>query len=526
VSAEELARSARMIEGLRKPDAYHHAVREPIRVAETHISWVLLTGEFAYKVKKPLRLSFLDYSDAAERRRLCEEEVRLNRRYAPDLYLGVTPITGPPDAPRMDGPGPTLDHAVRMRQFAPEDELASLLEQGAVSSRELTALGREIARFHAAAALAPDGSPYGTPQTVIRVTRDNFAELGPLPELRADDAGIDELEAQLVAGFESRLPKLQARRRQGWIRECHGDLHCGNVVRWQGSLTPFDGIEFDPALRFVDVVNDVAFLTMDLSERGHPELRHAVLQAWLESLGDFPGLALLPCYEAYRALVRAKVATLRALQDNAERRRAVTDCRRYLHWARRRIRPAPRHLAITCGLSGSGKTRLAQHLGAELRWLCVRSDVERKRLAGLGPLDDSRSSPGAGIYTAEFNVRTYARLLECADAALGADESIVVDAAFLRRDERDRFRDLARRHGVDFLVLHCHAPTDVLRERVETRRRGAADASEADLDVLARQPSCWEAFDPEESASVLGVDTSVPTAVTDALRRVRERTAG
>lgn len=526
MTAEDLARSVRMIEGLRQSSAYGHPVREPVRVAETHISWVLLTGEFAYKVKKPLRLSFLDYSGSAERLRLCEEEVRLNRRYAPDLYLGVSRITGPPDAPRMDGPGPALDHAVRMRQFEPEDELASLLEHGAVSSRELADLGREIARFQAAAALAPDGSPYGTPQTVIRVTRDNFAELGQLPELRTDDAAVDELEQQLVHGFESRIPQMRARQRQGWIRECHGDLHCGNVVRWQGSLTPFDGIEFDPVLRFIDVVSDVAFLTMDLSERGHPQLRHAVLQAWLESLGDFPGLALLPCYEAYRAVVRAKVSTLRALQDDALRRRAVADCRRYLDWARRRIRPAPRHLAITCGLSGSGKTWLAQHLGHRLHWLLVRSDVERKRLAGLGPLDDSRSSPGAGIYAPEFNVRTYERLLECADAALAADESIVVDAAFLRRHERQRFRDLAGRRGVDFIVLHCHAPTDVLRQRVETRLRGAADASEADLGVLARQPSCWEAFDVAETPAVLEVDTSAPGAVADALRRVRERTDG
>jgi len=528
VTNEVLARSACMIDGLRQPRAYDHPVQTPVRVAETHISWVLLTGEFAYKVKKPLHLSFLDYSTAAAREQFCAEEVRLNRRHAPDLYLGVARITGSLDAPRIDGSGPTIDHAVRMRQFAPQDELTALLARGGLALDEVEALGEAVGRFHAGAAVAPADATYGEPATVRRVIGDNFAELRRLPELADRHDAVTGLERGLAELLESRGALLRMRREQGWVRECHGDLHCGNVVRWHGRLTPFDGIEFDPALRYIDVVNDVAFLTMDLAERGFPVFRHTVLQAWLTALGDWAGLPLLPCYEAYRALVRAKVAALCALQsgNEAARHGAVGDCRRYLDWARDRLRDRPCVLAITCGLSGSGKTWLANRIRRELCWLHVRSDVERKRLAGLGPLDDSRSAMDAGIYTPGFHARTYSRLFDCADAALGGGESIIVDAAFLRRDERARFHELARTHDARFLILHCAAPAEVLRERVTARRSRGDDASEAGLEVLEKQPSYWEPFDPDEAPFVLDIDTSAPSAAATALPTIRGRTGG
>ncbi len=517
-----------LVAGLLDARAYRHPVHAPIRVAETHISWVLLTGEIAYKIKKPLRLSFLDYSSAQRRRQFCEEELRLNRRYAPDLYLGVSPITGTVDSPEVDGAGTAIEHAVRMRQFATGDELVALLAAGSVGIDDMAALGRAIARFHATAAAPPADSAYGSSVTVHRVTLDNFAELRRLAESAPWRSEIDRLERQLTGHCRSLSGFMEERRATGWIRECHGDLHCGNVVRWAGTLTPFDGIEFDPALRFIDVVNDVAFLTMDLAERRHPELRRAVLQAWLESLGEFPALPLLPYYEAYRALVRAKVAALRARQVTAPPKHAdaIEECRRYLAWAVRRGRPARPALVITCGLSGSGKTSMARVLGTRLLMLHVRSDVERKRLAGLAPLEDSRSAPDAGIYTQAFNALTYERLLACAAGALAAGESIVVDAAFLRRGERAMFLDLAQERSAAAAILHCRAPDTVLRHRVEERSAGRHDASEAGLDVLERQPSFWEPFDAREQPHVVEVDTNVPSAVEDAPGALRRRLEG
>ncbi len=517
MTASMTMESARtLIAALRRPEAYPHAVSEPIRVAETHISWVVLTGEYAYKVKKPIKLSFLDYATLERRHLLCEHELRLNRRLAPGLYLGVSAIGGSLESPRIDGAGPPLEYAVRMRQFSPEDELSALLAARAVTADDVAALGAGIARFHAAAAPAPSGSAYGRAETAHRVTMDNFTELRALPEAAGWVTQLAALESRISALHRELRPLMEGRRELGRVRECHGDLHCGNVVRWAGALTPFDGIEFEPALRFIDVINDIAFLTMDLAERGHADLRRAVLQAWAETSGDWTGLPLLPYYEAYRALVRAKVDAVRALQLEAgspARAAAVADCRRYLDWAAARVAGRRPMLLITCGLSGSGKTWLARRLAERLGALHLRSDVERKRLAGLAAHEDSRSPPDAGIYTLEFNERTYRRLRDCAAASLAAGEPTIVDAAFLRSHERLSFRSLALERDAPFAIVHCHAPEAVLRERVSARAAARNDASEAGPGVLARQPSYWEAFGSAEQPHVVAVETSDTSAV-------------
>lgn len=515
-----------LIDGLRSADAYPHPVVMPIFVAETHISWVLLTGSFAYKVKKPLRLAFLDYSSLERRRRYCEEETRLNARYAPELYLGVAAITGTPQAPRVDGTGPAFEYAVRMRQFDRSEELDALLATNLVPAADLAELGRNIARFHEGAMPVDATEPHGLPERVHRVTLDNFTELGRLPESRRWSTQLDALEAWVNASYARWHAVMRERRRAGRVRECHGDLHCANVVRWRGALVPFDGIEFDPALRFIDVMNDLAFLTMDLAARRRPGLRHAVLQAWVEASGDFAGLPLLPYFEVYRALVRAKVAALRALQSppgGPGRDDAIAAAARYLDWATSRTGHRVPALVMTCGLSGSGKTWLARAVATDLDAVHVRSDVERKRLAGLAPLEDSRSPPDAGIYTLDFNARTYSRLLECARAALQGGENVIVDAAFLRRAERMNLLALAREFSVPATILHCQAPTEVLRQRIAARAKSRLDASEADLGVLARQPGYWEDFDESERPCVVAVDTTAPDVRRAAAQRLRLR---
>ena len=517
-----------LIAGLLRAEAYPHPASEPIRLAETHISWVVLTGDYAYKIKKPLRLSFLDYSTLDRREALCREEVRLNRRHAPDLYIGVSTINGTIPAPCVDGVGPVLEYAVRMRQFAARDELVALLGCDAVTVPDLAALGESVAYLHLGAAAAPPGAAFGWPDTVQRITFDNFAELRRLPEAERWQDSLRGLEERLSGLHAARDPLMRERRERDWVRECHGDLHCGNIVRWQGRLMPFDGIEFDPGLRFIDVVNDIAFLAMDLAERGRDDLRLAALQAWLETIGDFAGLPLLQYYETYRALVRAKVAALRALQsavDAPARVAAVAECSRYLDWASGRIRELAPVLVITCGLSGSGKTWFAHQLRAPLRALHVRSDVERKRLAGLPPGADSKSPPDAGIYTRDYTARTYDRLHDCAKAALLGGESIIVDAAFLRRDERLRFLSLAESVHARAALVHCHAPPETLRERVAARRARRDDASEAGLDVLQRQPSWWEDFGDFERAHLVDVDTTQASSLAAVLQRLRSAPA-
>jgi aminoglycoside phosphotransferase family enzyme/predicted kinase len=506
------------------PEAYPHAVVTPIRVVETHISRVLLTGTYAYKIKKPVRLSFLDYSTLAKRRACCEEEVRLNRRYAPDLYLGVSTVGGPATAPRIDAGGEPVEYAVRMRQFDRQDELGALLATHGVDAAELAALGEHVARFHASAAPVVATSSFGTADAVRKIILDNFASLRSLPEAAQWQETVQALEQWVELAHERLATLISSRRDSGLVRECHGDLHCGNVVRWDGALVPFDGIEFDPALRFIDVANDIAFLTMDLAMHDRRDLRHAVLQAWTQTLGDFGGLPLLPYFETYRALVRAKVAALRAMQEQGGSQQRSLECgtaARYLAWAVGRARRPPPCLVLTCGLSGSGKTSVARAVATPLRALHVRSDVERKRLAGLGPLDDSRSPPDGGIYSLDYTERTYSRLQDCATSALLGGESVIVDAAFLKRDERREMLGLARRMAVPFAILHCVAPLAVLRDRLESRSRSGSDASEAGVAILDRQPGYWEDFDDEEQAKVVAVDTTAPDVATTALDELR-----
>jgi aminoglycoside phosphotransferase family enzyme/predicted kinase len=505
------------------PAAYAalHAVDEPVRCIETHVSWVFLTGRFAYKVKKPLRLSFIDYSTAARRAEYCHEELRLNRRHAPGLYLDVVPIGGTPAAPRVgtgDGSAPVFEHALRMVQFDPAAGLCHLLQAAAVTPRECAALGTRIAQMQATAAHADPATPYGEPTAVHRVTLDNFDELAHWVATAAEASLLQGLQERARSLFDAGRRRMTARRERGCIREGHGDLHCGNVVRWQGVLVPFDGLEFDPALRWIDVANDIAFLTMDLSAHQRDDLRRVTLQAWLTASGDFDALALLPYFELYRALVRAKVAVLGQQAGAPAQSPASTP--RYLDWAATRAaRPAP-VLVLMAGLSGSGKTWLGERMAQHALALVVRSDVERKRLAGLSPLASSASPPDAGLYSVEFNTRTYARLRECAAASLQGRESIVVDAANLRREERSQFVALAVEHGARPVVVHCTAPLEVLRARVAARATAAADASEATVALLDRQPSYWEAFGADELDRVVTVDTTDPAAIERALQAV------
>ena len=524
---------AAFVAGMCRPEAYAalHPVAGPVRCIETHVSWVFLTGGFAYKVKKPLRLGFLDYSTAARREAFCHEELRLNRRHAPGLYLEVVAITGSPAAPRLErieasrDAAAAFEHALRMVQFDPRCELTQLLRDNEVTAAACVELGARIAQMQQEAVVAAVDSPFGVPAAVHRTTLANFEELawvnaGVGVAAALQEQPLSALRSQVQSLFEAQRERMALHRERGFVREGHGDLHCGNVVRWQGSLVAFDGIEFDPALRWIDVASDIAFLTMDLSAHGRDDLRASVLQGWLTATGDFAALPLLPYFECYRALVRAKVAALRAQQQVHTSAASIGEVHRYLQWAARRATRQAPSLIVMAGLSGSGKTWLAQRIAARLDALIVRSDIERKRLAGLAPLQASGSAPDAGLYSLDFNARTYARLSECVADALQGGESIVVDAANLRRGERERFRALAALWNAHATIVHCRAPLDVLRQRVGARAASGSDASEATVALLERQPSYWEDFSAEERAVLLDIDTTDDGAIERCLQNL------
>jgi aminoglycoside phosphotransferase family enzyme/predicted kinase len=503
------ANSARLIAALRNPACYTYPV-EHINLLETHISWVILTGRYAYKIKKPVNLGFLDFSSLDARRRYCEEELRLNRRLAPSIYEAVVKITGSVDSPVIDGAGTAIEYAVKMREF-PQASLASqLLADGALSTAHIDALATHIAAFHAHTGVAARGCPYGSPEAVIAPARENFTQVGcSLPEA-GDQARIAELCAWTEHEYQAHWTQFNARHTEGCVRECHGDLHLGNIVMLDGKLTPFDCIEFNPSLRWIDVMSEIAFLVMDLMDRGRADFASRFLNVYLEASDDYGGLEVLRFYRVYRAMVRAKVHALRAAQEGigaAEHERLIAASGDYLELAQRCAQDSQPAIVLMHGLSGSGKSVLAQSLAARVGAIRLRSDVERKRICGLAPLASSGSSLASGLYSTELTEATYHRLLDLARLGTNAGYPVIVDATFLKRWQRDVFRREANARGMPFVIVDVTAPEATLRERIAARLAAGGDPSEADLSVLTHQLAQNETLAAEELSAVLRVDT-------------------
>ena len=506
-----------LIAALRDPRRYPHPV-ERVTLLETHISWVLLTGRYAYKLKKPVALGFLDFSTLEARKAACEEELRLNRRTAPDLYLEVVPVTGTEAEPRLGGKGRAIDYAVKMQEFPQDALLDRVAARGELTPALMDDLAAEVAAFHAQVARAGPGSEFGSPEDVIAQARQNFDQVRALDPDQESAAALQRLAAWTEREFAHRKDVLAARRDDGFVRECHGDLHLRNLLLLDRRIVPFDCIEFNAHFRWIDVMSEVAFLVMDLVDHRFAAHAGRFLDAYLEETGDYAGLACLRFYLVYRAMVRAKVACMRAHQLPAgapDRAPAEREFREYLRLAERFVALERRALILTRGLSGSGKTVFSGLLVEEIGAIRVRSDVERKRLHGLAAAARTGAAVGGGIYAQDATRRTYARLHEIARAVLDAGFPAVADATFLRRADRDAMRALGREAGATFAIAACEAPEPALRERILARARAGGDASEATLDVLARQVATAEPLAGEEFAFAFKVDT---TADRDSLR--------
>ena len=496
------------IDALLNGAAYAHAVSD-IKVRETHISWVILTGEYAYKVKKRVKLEFLDTTILAMRHFLCEEELRLNKRFAPDLYLEVVPIRQGGKGIHFGGTGAVIDYAVKMKQFDPSQELPALLVRADVTAHEMTCLAERLSEFHHQAAVAPDdGFDY--------VAQLRNSVLGNVTALLAHLSSLQEFPAmgQLIDWTHDSLHDLHERFRErqlrGYIRECHGDLHAHNIVRWQGQLTPFDCLEFDPKLRWIDVMNDVAFLVMDLVGHDRKDLAYEFLSSYVEQTGDYAGIRLLPFYAVYRALVRAMVDALSGEQKPAERLQWKGRLHGRISTALHFMHPKRPSLIIMHGPSGSGKSLLSERLVPLVAAVRLRSDLERKRLHEAEPAAGADSAISPDLYTPARNRQTYARLLKCAQSCLLGGVSVIVDAAFLNADDRERFRSLAERCGVSFVILSCIADKAEMARRIARRALGNADPSEATIALLENQLQGFVPLRADELAHVIRVDTLQP----------------
>jgi len=512
-----------LIGALQNSVLYDHPI-EDFSLIETHISWVLLTGIFAYKIKKPVNLGFVNFSTLDKRRYFCAEELRLNRRFAPALYLQVIAIKGSAAQPRLNGPGKTIEYAVKMREFPQHCLLSVHATERRLEPAHIDSIADVIAGFHALAERTEPNSTYGAVDIILKWGRENFDHIEAVTPASVLPEYFEELMSWCTAGKHN-LCVMNERQSRGFIRECHGDLHLGNMALIEGNITLFDCIEFNPELRWIDTISEVAFVAMDLQARGYSGFAWQFINRYLQASGDYAGIALLRYYFVYRALVRAKVEALRVAQvtsDSNHDRRKYQGVIRYLDLAHRWSSDHRPSIIIMHGLSGSGKSTLAKHIVEAQGAIQIRSDVERKRLFDLNPEDHSGSLLEQGIYTQDATNRTYDRLAELTKVVVRAGFTTIVDASFLQKSVRDQFKRLAQACYAPYIVISCEAPEEVLRERIRHRSETQQDPSEANLAVLQHQLQSQEPLTSDEQAHTNAITCSHPALSSEQLRTLEQ----
>ncbi|AFZ36609.1 adenylylsulfate kinase [Stanieria cyanosphaera PCC 7437] len=495
---------AALIDQMQQPSFYPHAVTESIELVQTHVSYILLTGDYAYKLKKAVNFGFLDYSTLAKRKHFLEEEISMNRVIAPELYLEVVPITKTGDNFSLGGEGEAVEYALKMRQFPQENLFINLFEAGKLSIEQMEELGKIVAQFHAQAATNDYISSFGTVAKVREAFDENYQQTEQYVGRVQTQSQLAETQAFTDSFFAEREDLFQARIAEHKIKECHGDLHLKNICLWQDKIQLFDRIEFNEPFRFVDVMYDVAFAVMDLDARGRKDFGNAFLNTYLEQTGDWEGLQLLPLYLSRQAYVRAKVTSFLlddpAIDDKVKQE-ASQIAADYYKQAWEYTQPTQGKLILMSGLSGSGKSTVAKAIARKTGAIQIRSDAVRKHLAGIA-LDDKGSDE---IYSSEMSQKTYDRLLELGIMLAKAGFTVILDAKYDRISSREPVIAAAKTNQIPLQIINCTAPLEVLSDRLSSR---SGDISDATADLLASQQATAEDFTEAEQVYVTTVDTS------------------
>ena len=529
------------IKNMLNADVYDHPVSN-IELIETHISWVVLTGQYAYKIKKPVNFGFLNFSTLEKRKKYCEQELQLNRRLAPDIYLNVVPISGTIDKPRIASSNIAFEYAVKMRQFPQSAQLDNMLEAGELENTHIDAIASMVASFHQNTAVAAKNTSFGSPENILKPVAENFEQISKILDSNTDDNKLDQIKQWSIAEYERLKPILIQRKQQGFIRECHGDMHLRNLVWLNNKAVAFDCIEFDENFRWIDVISEITFLMMDLQDRQQPRLANLLLNVYLEKTGDYEGIQVLSFYLCYRAMVRAKVEILRITQTSEESNTEnLSEYQTYIELAFQYTQPIKQKLIIMRGLSASGKSTVSQQLLEYTGAIRIRSDVERKRLFDISLPDVENDASqklkqaqgiNIGLYSKEASAQTYNKLLQLSSVILSAGHSALIDAAFLERHQREPFQKLAsqvvakrlfnyklsntdtkisgkplKSRGVSFVIIEVSASFDVLRQRIIERKN---DVSDADLNVLENQISHWKPLFDDEKLNCISINTEKP----------------
>lgn len=472
---------------------------------ETHISWLMLSGSCAYKLKKPVNFGFVDFSTLEKRKFYCEEELRLNLRTAPDIYLAVVPVSGNQDNPRLGDPIDPFEYVVKMKRFEPNSLLLDKVTQGKLTTEMLTGLAETISDFHEKISQDPEHNKleYGSPEQVMGPVGRNIIQIREIIEDEQVKSRLDRLANWSENQFQELMPLILQRRLEGFVRECHGDLHLGNIFYRDEECVLFDCIEFNPNLRWIDTANDIAFTIMDLESHLRSDLSHQLINEYLELTGDYEALKLMPFYLVYRALVRAKVNALRSRQPHVDGEKSLKECYGYIDMAGNYTKPLHPSMTIMCGLSGTGKTTIARKLVAQTGAIQLRSDIERKRLFDLNPGDSSRDK-GIDIYTDSASLQTFSRLKELSQTIIEAGYPVIVDATFIKSDLREAFRIVAEKRNIPFSIVYTTSSSLAVRERLSARK---GDASEAGYIQYQDQMKAFDEFSDKEMQQVITIDT-------------------
>jgi hypothetical protein len=495
-----------LIQQMMQPGFYPHPVQEPIQLIQTHVSYVLLTGDYAYKLKKSVNFGFLNYSTLELRKHFCEEELRLNQRGAAELYLEVMPITGDQNQYQLGDSGKPVEYALKMRQFPQESLFITLFEQGKLSETHMEELGRVVAQYHATAETTDYIRKFGEVAQVRQSIDENYEQAKKYIGGPQTEAQFEETKQYTDNFFTERSQLFTSRIQNNWIRECHGDLHLRNICLWQDKILLFDCIEFNDPFRFVDVMYEAAFTVMDLEARQRKDLGNAFLNTYVEQTGDWEGLQVLPLYLSRQAYVRAKVNSF-LLDDPgvpaAVKDEAAATAADYYRQAWEYTKPRQGQLMLMSGLSGSGKSTVARQLARKLGAIHIRSDAMRKHLGGI-PL---QQRGGNELYTDEMTQKTYERLLDLGVMLANQGFSVILDAKYDRQQLRAKAIAQAELHQLPLQILHCAAPLEMIRERLQTRSGDIADAT---ADLLTAQQAAAEPFTEAEKTYVKYIDTTQP----------------
>jgi len=508
--------TVQLIKALQNPALYDYAIPE-FRVIETHISWVILTGKFAYKIKKPVDFEVLNFSTLDKRHYCCEEEMRLSKLLAPDLYVEIIAITGSETQPQINGKGDVIEYAIKMHEFPQTQIFTQVLARQQLTTALIDQLAKVIAEFHLNTPVAAADSVYGTPEHAHFPVIQNFTQILPWLTDATDKAQITQLQHWAELQYQHHQALFIKRKQQGFIRDCHGDLHLGNIILHNHKPVLFDRIEFNLDLRWIDVMADIAFLAMDLYDQQQPALAHRLINTYFAYTGDYEGLGLLPYYMSYRAMVRAKVVLFHSTQsglDDIIQQNLRQQYRKFVALAERCTQLTPPVLLITNGLSGAGKSTVARFVIEQMGAIQINSDTERKRLFNLPLNAQTNANLNQGIYLPEATEKTYAHLANLARIIIQAGYTVVVDATFLKKAHRMAFADLAAQLQVPFAILHCQAERKVMEIWLKQRAALEHESSEAGLAVLNMQESALEALDDKEKSYVIKVD---PNNINEAL---------